>query len=197
MDHLLLCHITKNVALSVEESEKILSYFNYHEYGKKEHLVLEGQPCKQLYFVIKGSLRMYFTDEKGMEQTIQFAIENWWMTDLMAFQRGGLSEFSIQTIEKTQIMQIQQETLEKLLLEVPQLERYFKNIYQRAYAASLLRVKYLFTMSKEKFYDYFSSKYPEFIQRIPQKILASFLGFTPEYLSELRKKKHTERSKIL
>ncbi|MDJ1482625.1 Crp/Fnr family transcriptional regulator [Cytophagaceae bacterium YF14B1] len=197
MDHPLLCHIIKNVTLSVEEAEKILNYFNYHEYGKKEHLVREGQPCEQLYFVVQGSLRMYFIDEKGMEQTIQFAIENWWMTDLMAFQRGGLSEFNIQTIEKTQIMQIQQETLEKLLQEVPQLERYFKNIYQRAYAASLLRVKYLFTMSKETFYNYFSGKYPEFIQRIPQKILASFLGFTPEYLSELRKKKHKERSKTL
>lgn len=80
-----------------------------------------------------------------------------------------------------------------LLEEIPSLNKYFKNIYHRAYAASLMRIKYVFSMSKEDFYDHFCNSYPDFIQRIPQKILASFLGFTPEYLSELRKKKLTEK----
>ena len=68
------------------------------------------------------------------------------------------------------------------------MERYFRFIYQRAYAAAQLRIKYLFDYSKEEFYHSFKSKHPEFVQRIPQYLLASFLGFTPEYLSELRKK---------
>jgi ribosomal protein L10 len=71
------------------------------------------------------------------------------------------------------------------------MERYFRFIYQRAYAASQMRFKYLYEFSKEEFYQHLNENYPEFIQRIPQYLIASFLGFTPEYLSEIRKKKRS------
>lgn len=191
--HPLIAHISEQINLTDTEIACILSYFQRQEYQKKEHLLQEGNICKNLFFVSKGCLRLYFMNEKGQEQTIQFAIETWWMTDLMAFEKSGESGFSIQALEKVEVMVITHESLEKLLLEIPQLERYFRKVYQRAYSASLLRVKYLYTMPKEVFYEHFASLYPEFVQRIPQKVLASFLGFSPEYLSELRKKKTLEK----
>ncbi|WP_026998082.1 Crp/Fnr family transcriptional regulator [Flectobacillus major] len=181
-------HIAQHTAISTDDIEKIVTYFKPQFFDKKACLLKENQLCKSLYFVNKGCLRLFFCDEKGNEQTIQFALEGWWITDLTAFHSEKLAEFSIQAIEATEIMEIDRNSLEELLKEFPQMERYFNKIYQRAYAASLLRVKYVFTLSKEAFYQMFSTKYPKFIQRIPQKILASFLGFTPEYLSELRKK---------
>ena len=75
-----------------------------------------------------------------------------------------------------------------MLKELPQLERYFRIIMQRAVAASQLRIKYMSELSKEEFYIHFCTSFPEFVQRVPQYMIASYLGLTPEYVSELRKK---------
>ncbi|MBO9659286.1 MAG: Crp/Fnr family transcriptional regulator, partial [Chitinophagaceae bacterium] len=136
-----------------------------------------------------GCMRMFFLTENGTEQTIQFALENWWMTDIEAFNKGKKATLSVQTIEACELLAIDRPSLEKLLTIHPDMERYFRMIYERAYSASLSRVRYIFQLSKEDFYHHFSTTYPEFVQRIPQKIMASFLGFTPEYLSGLRGKR--------
>jgi CRP-like cAMP-binding protein len=132
---------------------------------------------------------MFYINEKGIEQTTQFAIENWWMADYMSFGSQTPSSFYIQAVENSDILSIDFHAQEKLLEEFPQLERYFRIIFQRAYASSQLRIKYLYDFSKEELYDHFNTHFPDFVQRIPQYMLASYLGFTPEYLSELRKKK--------
>jgi CRP-like cAMP-binding protein len=131
---------------------------------------------------------MFFIKESGVEQTTQFAIENWWMTDLLAFEKQAPSTFYIQAVEKSEILAIDHQSYEKLLLQFPQMERYFRAIYQRAFASSQLRIKYIYDFSKEEMYKHFRDHFPEFIQRVPQYLLASFLGFTPEYLSEIRSK---------
>ena len=99
------------------------------------------------------------------------------------------SEFFIQTVEKSTILYITKQNQEKLLNTFPKMERYFRFVYQRAYAATQMRFKYLYSLSKEEFYFQSIKRYPEFVQRIPQYLLASYLGFTAEYLSEIRKKR--------
>ncbi len=131
---------------------------------------------------------MFFVNDKGIEQTTQFAIENWWISDYMAFHHQQNSTFFIQAVEQTDILQLTYSAQETLLKEFPQLERYFRLVYQKAYAASQLRMKYHYDLSKEELYHHFNNSFPEFTQRIPQYLLASYLGFTPEYLSEIRKK---------
>lgn len=184
----LLEHIHKLSKLDNEEYKGIASLFTEVELPKKKYLLAEGESCTHLYFVAKGCLRLFYLDDKGMEQTIQFALENWWMTDIDAFNRKGKSSFSIQALETTTVLGITKDNWDALLTNYPELEKYYRMIYERAYAASLFRMT-LFRLPKDEFYDLFCDKYPDFIQRIPQKIVASFLGFTPEYLSELRKKK--------
>ncbi|WP_295127766.1 Crp/Fnr family transcriptional regulator [uncultured Chitinophaga sp.] len=188
MSDILFQHIAKHINISSNDFAAMLPYFRLLNVKKKEDLVMEGKPCRQNYFVLKGSLRMFFLTENGGEQTIQFAIENWWMTDVDAFSKGKTASFTVQAMEHAEVISISKEDMDQLLAAYPFMERYFRMIYERAYAASLFRVKYIFQLSKEQFYNHFASQYPAFIQRIPQKILASFLGFTPEYLSELRKK---------
>lgn len=179
-------HIKKFVSL--KDEDRISSAFTPLDLKKKQNAVKEGEACTHLYFVAKGCLRMFYLDEKGVEHTIQFALENWWMTDHEAFHKKGKSAFSIQAIENSTVLAISKPNLDKLLAQHPELEKYFRIIYERAFSASLFRMKY-FRMPKDEFYDFFYSLYPEFIQRVPQKLMASFLGFTPEYLSELRKRK--------
>ncbi|WP_429398234.1 Crp/Fnr family transcriptional regulator [Mucilaginibacter lappiensis] len=169
------------------EGEPILSFFETKTFKKKEILQEEDKRCLLYFFVVKGCLRLYFTDQNGVEQTQQLALENWWMTDLNAFRSGRKSAYTIQALEATEVLAITAPNYELILAKFPVIESYFRLIYERAYAASLLRIQMISRMPKDEFYELFQSKYPEFIQRIPQKVLASFLGFTPEYLSELRK----------
>ena len=98
------------------------------------------------------------------------------------------SDYFIQTIEASELVSIDRQVFDNLLKVLPQLERYFRIIMQKNLAASQLRNKYLYEMSKEEFYHHFSTSFPDFIQRVPQYMVASYLGLTPEYVSELRKK---------
>lgn len=132
---------------------------------------------------------MYFIDSRMNEQITQFALENWWMADHFSYIDKKPSPYFIQAIEKTEVLAINANSLEAMLHEIPQMERYFRIVMQRALAASQLRLKYMYEMSKEEFYQHFVASFPEFAQRVPQYMIASYLGLTPQYVSELRKKK--------
>lgn len=181
-------HLDKFININDEEFTSVLSFFQVLEVQKKQNLMSEGEICRSLFFVVKGCVRKFFINEKGIEQTTEFAIENWWITDTFAYERQMKSDFSIQSVEKSIILKIDFQSQEALLKKHPVMERYFRMVYQRAYAAAERRIRYLYEFSREELYLHFSTHYPWFIQRIPQYLIASFLGFTPEYLSEIRAK---------
>lgn len=187
----LIEHFRKYVAIDTKGEFEILNFFQSATFAKKENLIDQNARCKFHFFVLKGCLRMFFVNEKGMEQTIQFAIENWWITDYLAFDQQAKTEFTIQAVEPTEVLQIGYQNQEKLLSDFPQLERYFRLIYQRAYSALQLRTKYLYDFSREQLYHHFNDNFPGFTQRIPQHLLASYLNMTPEYLSEIKKRSHS------
>lgn len=188
MNSNLIRHIGKYISLENSDIDVINTYFKSQKLKNKEIVLQEGQVCKSYYFVDSGCLRMYFNNNKGTEQIIQFALENWWITDYFSFADQKPAEYNIQAIEKTTVSYIDYLSYNKLLKEVPVLETYFRIIAQRELAASQKRLKLIFDLSKEDMYLHFSTSFPHFIQRIPQYMLASFLGITPEYLSEIRKK---------
>lgn len=187
----LIQHIRKFADVEKKDEAALLSFFTEKDFKKKENLQKEGEVCKAHFFVLKGCLRMFFINDRGVEQTTYFALENWWLTDYFAFQNQAPSNFYIQAVENTRVMSISFPSQEHMLKEFPQMERYFRQIYQKACAAAQVRLKFLYDYSREELYHQFSTAYPEFVQRVPQYLLASFLGFTPEYLSEIRKKKRS------
>jgi CRP/FNR family transcriptional regulator, anaerobic regulatory protein len=158
------------------------------ELKKREFLLKEGEVSRCNYFVESGCLRMFYNNDKMVEQTTQFALETWWLSDYFSFSKQQPSEYFIQAVEKSIVVAIDFQRQEQLFAEVPQMERYFRIMMQRALAASQLRVKLIYQLSKEEMYKHFSTSFPQFLQRVPQYMLASYLGLTPEYLSELRKK---------
>lgn len=181
-------HINKFVQISDDEFDKIQDFFEQKEVAKKENLLEEGQICRYHYFVLTGLLRKFYINEKGIEQTTEFAIETWWLTDNFAYEHKVPTEFYIQAVERSVILYISQDKQAQLLKAFPVMEKYFRFVYQRAYAAAQKRIKFLFSLSKEEFYFQAVRNHPEFIQRVPQYLIASYLGFTPEYLSEIRKR---------
>lgn len=184
-------HLEKFISVSDEEFEQILGYFKSISVSKKEILQQEGNLCRYQYFVLSGCLRKFLVNEKGVEVTTEFALETWWMSENRGFEFQTESLFSIQAVEHSEILTIDFQSLEKLYQDFPVMERYFRFVYQRAFAAYQMRLKYLYTMSKEDYFFHFYDLYPGFVQRVPQYLLASFLGLTPEYLSELRRKKRS------
>jgi CRP-like cAMP-binding protein len=181
-------HINKFTKVSDEEFEAILSYFQFKTLSKKENLLEAGQVCKSNVFVLNGILRKFFINDKGTEQTTEFAIENWWMTETFSFINQSATEFYIQAVENTELLYIDKTAYEKLLEKHPVMETYFRCVYQKAYAAVQMRIKFLYDFSREELYYHFLKVQPEFLQRVPQYLIASYLNFTPEYLSEIRKK---------
>lgn len=182
-------HICRFISLDEQEFEVLKTYFTPVELSKKEILLKENAPCNALYFVVKGCIRKFFLKENGIEQTIDFAIENWWIADARGFEENGKAEFSLQAVEPVFVLTLTIDHHNKLLDHHPRMALYFYKVFFRAHTASQRRIKLLYTYSREALYFHFSKQFPEFTQRVPQYLLASFLGFTPEYLSEIRKKK--------
>lgn len=182
-------HINRFIDLTTAEQEILSTMIKSFSVKKKSFLLEQGQTCRANYFVVKGCLRLYFIDIKGAEQTTQFAIENWWISDLTSFLFQKPTDFYIQAAETTTVIAIEHHHYEELFTRLPKLEKYFRLIYQKLHQASQIRIKYLYSQTGEERYVNFNKLFPDFVQRIPQYMLASYLGFTPEFLSKIRAKK--------
>lgn len=182
----LFTHMRRFVSLDEEEEAVLAAGLRQKKLRKKEFLLKEGQVCAASYFVLKGCLRMYFIREDGVEQIIQFAIENWWITDFQSLDWQQSSRFHIQAIEPSEIVILDRSALPALAARVPQLDRYLRLIVQRAFAAAQQKLFFVHTFSGEERYRHFADAFPQFVQRIPQYMVASYLGFTPEFISKVK-----------
>lgn len=186
MYSVLIKHIQKFVNLEQPEITILESSLNTSKIKKKEHVLEEGQICNTMYFVTKGCFRQYIINSKGTEQTLQFAIESWWITDFVSYHNNAPSRFYIQAVEHSDIIAIEKPVLESLLIKIPKLERYFRIVAQKAFGAAQMRINFLFTMSAEERYNHFKNQQPDFVQRVPQYMLASYLDFSAEFMSKIR-----------
>ncbi len=189
MGSALFKHIKKFIDWNTDDEGVLAPFLQTISVKKKGFLLEQGQTCRANYFVVKGCLRLYFIDIKGAEQTTQFAIENWWITDLTSFLFKEYSEFYIQAAEPTEVIAIENHHYDEMFRKLPKLERYFRLILQKNHQASQRRIKFLYSQTAEERYRNFNQLFPEFVQRVPQYMLASYLGFTPEFLSKIRAKK--------
>jgi len=185
----LIAHINRFLPLTDDDTDAILSAIQYQEVKKKDYLLRQDAVCNANYFILKGCFRQYYIDNKGDEKIIHFGIDNWWITDYDSLDRRKPSQYFIQAVEPSEIAVLDIRVQEELFRKVPGLERYFRMVNQRAYAAALQRIRYIYDFSGEERYNHFSKLFPEFLQRIPQYMVASYLGFSPEFLSKIRAKK--------
>ncbi|HLZ85846.1 MAG TPA: Crp/Fnr family transcriptional regulator [Puia sp.] len=182
----LFAHMRKFVALDEEEEAILAAGLRHKKIKKKELLLKEAQVCNANYFVLRGCLRMYFIREDGVEQIIQFAIENWWITDFQSLDWHQPSRFNIQAIEPAEIAILDRTVTPTLCARLPQLDHYLRLVVQRAFAAAQQKLFFIHTFSGEERYHHFSNTFPQFVQRIPQYMVASYLGFTPEFVSKIK-----------
>lgn len=169
------------------EIEDIYALLSQKTYKKKEFLLEKGNICKHNYFILKGVVRSYHIDKKGKELITLFAIDNWWVTNMESFIKETPSSQYIQAIEETTVLCLSKSSLETLYQQHPKLERLFRIVTENMLIANLRKNDFFLQLkSKERYYD-FVAKQPDFVQRVPQYMIASYLEITPEYLSELRR----------
>jgi CRP-like cAMP-binding protein len=173
-------------AFSNEELQRFNDLLLLQEIPRKTMLLKEGDVCHFESFVNKGCIRNYYIDEKGDEVTLQFAIENWWVSDITSFHERVPSLMFIETLEDVEVLTLTLENKELLLKEIPKFERMFRLMVQKNLANLQQRLfKTIATTATDKYLD-FLKRYPTIPQRVAQHYIASFLGFTPEFLSKVR-----------
>ena len=181
-------HFSRYVQFSDVEIDEIDSKLTQNTFEKKDYLHKEGQICKSNYFLLSGLVRSFYIDNKGNEKITQFALENWWVTNMESYIKNIPSYSSIQAIEKTTALMIDKVELEKLYKSIPKLERFFRIITENILISIQRRNDIYLQMKSKDRYDDLIQHFPVFAQRVPQYMIASYLEITPEYLSELRKK---------
>jgi CRP/FNR family transcriptional regulator, anaerobic regulatory protein len=185
----LIAHIRKFVELSDTDAEFISDKLPIIKIKKKDFVLIPGKHCKTNYFVLKGCMRLYFISKKETEQITQFAIENWWITDYDSVDSGKPSHFYIQAVEDTELIVMDQPTEQLLTVQIPVFERYLRIMLQKAFTAAQRRMEMLNNMTDEERYINFTTRFPDFNQRIPQYMVASYLGVTPQFVSRVRARK--------
>jgi CRP-like cAMP-binding protein len=189
----ILKNISKHVSLEEEEEQYFTALLKPKEIPRKSFLLREGQSCKTINYVQSGALRAFFIDKEGRESTIMFAIHDWWITDMYCFVTEQPAMQNIVAIRDSCVLQLKKSDLEKLFIDVPKFERFFRIIMQNSYIREQLRVLHNLSLPAEERYNIFINKYPQLIPHITQKQIASYLGVTPEFLSMVRKKKTKRR----
>ncbi len=182
----LIQHINSVTPLTEEEKVIIEGLFKEKIVPRKTFLSRSGEIVQFLAFVVEGCLRSYAIDKNGYEHILQFAPENWWISDMYSSVKNAPSELNIDALLDTKVLVLNRSCQLSLFDQVPKLERYFRILTENALAASNHRtIDYLTLTAKER-YEKFCQLYPTIIHTIPQKAVASYIGITPEFLSKLR-----------
>lgn len=184
---LLYKKINEIVVVNEAEFEELKKLFIPKKLRKRQYFLQEGDVCKYQAFVAKGILRSYTIDEKGAEHVLQFASEGWWLADLSSYLTGEPSAFNMDALEDAELLLISKQSWEEAMQKVPQLERYFRILIQNHLVATQKRLMQSLAETAEEKYIKFSNTYPDCMQRVPQHMIASYLGVTRETLSRLRK----------
>ena len=182
----LLDYINKYIDLTAEEEEILLSKIIIRNYLKDQYIVQQGDVSKNINFITLGCTKIFYVDTKGQEHIVMFAIEDWWTSDLGSFITQTPADFNVQCLEHTEVIQFTHDNLEDLYIQIPKLERLFRKIIERAFVASQKRIIRNFSLTAKERYVIFKDTYPYIYQRVPQYLVASYLGITKEFLSKIK-----------
>lgn len=186
MHEQLLLSIQKVVQLTPEEQQQLISYFEFRSVEKRELLVQSGEITRFVAFVSDGCLRSFSTDDNGFEHIMQFAPKGWWITDMSGFISESPSSLDIESILPSQVLLLTRTAQLSLFDAMPKLERYFRILLENSLVSTRRRLLGNLSRQAKDRYLEFGQVYPGLEQILPQKLIASYIGVTPEFLSKLR-----------
>jgi len=188
MQQIIIPYINKHniEPLTKEEELLVVSSFQYKKIRKKQYFLQEGEVCKYAGFIIKGAMRMYSVDENGIEHILHLFTENYWATDRESSIMLTPSRYNIDAWEDTELLIISRVEMLELMEKIPALVRMMQKLDERNAIASHRRLNSSISNNAEERYKEFAENHPQFIQRFPLHIIASYIGITKSTLSRIR-----------
>jgi len=175
--------------LTDDEWAFALSHYKPKITKRNEILLNQGDISQYLYFVAKGCLRVYLIDAAGNESTRFLIFEGRMGTAFPSFVLQQPSVAAIQSIEASEVLMISYHDYQLLLNVIPGMERMVRVDLEREYIEAIVRIESLISMDAKERYNMLIQKTPKVIQRLPNKIVADYLGISQETLSRLKSKK--------
>jgi CRP-like cAMP-binding protein len=172
--------------LSGDEIDLIQSVVTPKKLRKRQYFLQEGEVCRLTAFIVKGAMRKYRVDDKGEEHIVRLYIENWWASDRESVTTGAPSNYFIEAWENTDCLIVSKAELAALADRIPAMTQWLRTLDANFAIASQRRIEAAISLSAEKRFHDLEKTYPEFLQRFPQHIIASYLGINPETLSRIR-----------
>lgn len=182
--------VFKGVDFTPEETHEIAGFFTRVNIAKGEHLLRVGEEIDSVYYISTGCLRTYYLDESGKEHTIQFAVNDWWISDYIALYGGNSTAvLNIECIQSAQLykLNVEPNSFDLLCDRIPKVERFHRKKMEKAFASYQKRILANLSLSAKERYHLFVTSYPTIEQNIKNYHVASYLGITTESLSRIRK----------
>ncbi|MGC1632469.1 MAG: Crp/Fnr family transcriptional regulator [Gelidibacter sp.] len=179
--------LVTNLAIDDHEISPLLENCKIKRVQKDAFLLKPGEYCKQTFFVENGLLRQYSIDEKGKEHTISFAPENWFVTDRESVYFNQPTAYFIQALEDSTVTVLDKNLIQVLTDKAPSFTEFNNRLLHNHIRQLQNRINLLLSASAEERYLNFIEMYPDILLRVPQTMVASYLGITPESLSRVRK----------
>lgn len=176
------------IPLSGDDKAMIRRNFTPLKLKKKEYLLQAGDICMNYAFIVKGAMRMYSVDDKGLEHVIRLGVEEWWMGDRESFFNRVPSRYHIDALEPCDLLCIKREGDTELFSNVPAYVEMKMKLDQRLEIAHNRRLTSALTDTAGKRYADLIESYPAFVHRFPQHIIASYLGINKDTLSRVKLK---------
>jgi len=183
----LIKYFSNYFPLNSKECDELTSRFTERKVKRRQFILQQGDVCCHFTFVVSGCLKMYAADKNGKEHNIEFAVENDWIIDLSSFYSEKSSQWYIEAIEPTIVLQIKHDDLLHLYMGYHKFDRNFRIIIEKKYIELQNRVLQNISSTAEERYEFFLKQYPNLSNRLPNTQIASYLGITPEFLSTIRK----------
>src|SRR5687768_4812232 len=174
--------------LTSEEEALVVATFQPKKLRKKQYFLQEGEVCKYFGFIVKGAMRQYSVDEKGVEHIVGLSIENWWAGDRESYVMLTPSIYNIDAWEDTELLLVTKADTMKIVQEIPAINEMVRKMDEMHFIAVQKRTNASVSFSANKRYTDFVNSYPQLVQRFPQHLIASYLGITKETLSRVRKR---------
>lgn len=181
----LRAHIEDISPLTDDEFEYIKPFFTFKRVKKHQYLVQEGDTVNFEYLILSGIFRMFYLDDAGKEYIVQFAGENWWMADYLAYFKERKATLHITCMEDAEVLCLTLAGREALAAKLHKMEHFFRVKLTNGYVAQQRRIISLLSSTPQQRYEEFGQLYPHLMQRIPKKYIAEYLGVSRETLSRL------------
>lgn len=174
------------MTLTADEKDQLIDIIRITRFRRRQFLDQPGFVSNHRNYVVKGSFRSFFVDQEGKDHTVQIAIEDWFVSDFYSYITRTPATLYVEALEDSVLLQMSHGDIEGLCQKIHNLSEYFRITTERAFAFSRNRALSNLSKTAEERFLEFSKMYPGMVQRVPQKIIASYLGMSPEFLSKIR-----------